>query len=166
MKSQVLHTVWCHISCEAAGEFWHWSLSGVKGLIQSVCLSGHVLSYWGGGGEGGEKGEKKIDLHKFLQFQCQAIIGRSWTQLPSQKHQTTTPYIISIDCPKEGREFHIKGFWDEISALSSDEEARKPCMAFSLSHHLKFDHTLEPSSDNGHGHTGRISQWFSAVNYG
>ena len=34
MKSQVLHTVhWCHISCEAAGEFWHWSLSGVKGLI-------------------------------------------------------------------------------------------------------------------------------------
>ena len=34
MKSQVLHTVWCHISCEAAGEFWHWSLSGVKGLIE------------------------------------------------------------------------------------------------------------------------------------
>ena len=32
MKSHVLHTVWCHISCEAAGEFWHWSLSGVKGL--------------------------------------------------------------------------------------------------------------------------------------
>ena len=32
MKSQVLHTVWCHISCEAAGEFWHWSLSGLKGL--------------------------------------------------------------------------------------------------------------------------------------
>ena len=32
MKSQVLHTVWCHISCEIAGEFWHWSLSGVKGL--------------------------------------------------------------------------------------------------------------------------------------
>ena len=34
MKSQVLLTVWCHISCEAAGEFWHWSLSGVKGLRQ------------------------------------------------------------------------------------------------------------------------------------
>ena len=34
MKSQVLHTVWCHISCEAAGEFWHWSLSGVKGLTK------------------------------------------------------------------------------------------------------------------------------------
>ena len=33
MKSQVLHTVWCHISCKAAGEFWHWSLLGVKGLM-------------------------------------------------------------------------------------------------------------------------------------
>ena len=32
MKSQVLLTVWCNISGEAAGEIWHWSLSGVKGL--------------------------------------------------------------------------------------------------------------------------------------
>ena len=32
MKSQVLHTVWRNISCEAAREIWHWSLSGVKGL--------------------------------------------------------------------------------------------------------------------------------------
>ena len=39
MKSQVLHTVWCHISCEAAGEIWHWSLSGVKGLKRK-CISG------------------------------------------------------------------------------------------------------------------------------
>ena len=27
MKSQVLHTVWCYISGEAAGEIWHWSPS-------------------------------------------------------------------------------------------------------------------------------------------
>ena len=39
MKSQVLLTVWCHISCEAAGEFWHWSLSGVKGLIPDYGLT-------------------------------------------------------------------------------------------------------------------------------
>ena len=32
MKSQVLHTVWCHISGEAAGEIWSWPLLGVKGL--------------------------------------------------------------------------------------------------------------------------------------
>ena len=38
MKSQVLLTVWCHISCEAAGEFWHWSLSGVKGLTMIIML--------------------------------------------------------------------------------------------------------------------------------
>ena len=36
MKSQALHTVWCHISGGAGGEIWHWSLSGVKGLISSV----------------------------------------------------------------------------------------------------------------------------------
>ena len=29
MKSQVLHTVWCNISGEAAGEIWNWSLLGV-----------------------------------------------------------------------------------------------------------------------------------------
>ena len=28
--------LWCHISCDAAGEFWHWSLSGVKGLTLSL----------------------------------------------------------------------------------------------------------------------------------
>ena len=34
MKSQVLHTVWCYISGEAAsGVIWNWSLLGVKGLI-------------------------------------------------------------------------------------------------------------------------------------
>ena len=32
MKSQVLHTVWCNISGEAAGEIRNWSLLGVKGL--------------------------------------------------------------------------------------------------------------------------------------
>ena len=32
MKSQVPHTVWCYISGEAAGEIWHWSLLGVRGL--------------------------------------------------------------------------------------------------------------------------------------
>ena len=32
MKSQVLHTVWCNNSDEAAGEIWNWSPSGAKGL--------------------------------------------------------------------------------------------------------------------------------------
>ena len=32
MKRHVLHTVWCNISGEAAGEIWKWSLLGVKGL--------------------------------------------------------------------------------------------------------------------------------------
>ena len=32
MKSQVLRTVWCYITGEAAGEIWHWSLLAVKVL--------------------------------------------------------------------------------------------------------------------------------------
>ena len=36
MKIQVLLTVWCNISGEAAGEIWHWSLSGVKGLLEEM----------------------------------------------------------------------------------------------------------------------------------
>ena len=32
MERQVLPTVWCNISGEAAGEIWNWSLLGVKGL--------------------------------------------------------------------------------------------------------------------------------------
>ena len=38
MESHVLHTVWCNIAGGAAGEFWHWSLSGVKGLTFWVVL--------------------------------------------------------------------------------------------------------------------------------
>ena len=33
----------CHISCEVAGEFWHWSLSGVKGLNTFIIWRGWVL---------------------------------------------------------------------------------------------------------------------------
>ena len=38
MKSHVLHTVWCNISGEAAGEIWYWSLLGVKGLSHCPSL--------------------------------------------------------------------------------------------------------------------------------
>ena len=38
MESKVLHTVWCDISGEAAGEIWHWALLGVKGLTNPTCL--------------------------------------------------------------------------------------------------------------------------------
>ena len=43
MKSQVLHTVWCNISCEAAGEIWNWSLLGVKGLTRQHDHTGMAL---------------------------------------------------------------------------------------------------------------------------
>ena len=48
MKSQVLHTVWCNISGEAAGEIWNWSLFGMKGLnalcLIKFCFPAHSLS--------------------------------------------------------------------------------------------------------------------------
>ena len=34
MKSQVVHTVWSNTAGEAAGNIWHWSLLGVRGLIE------------------------------------------------------------------------------------------------------------------------------------
>ena len=43
MKSQVLHTVWCNISSEAAGGNLNWSLLGVKGLsIQGPFLQSSI----------------------------------------------------------------------------------------------------------------------------
>ena len=44
MKSQVLHTVGCYISSEAAGEIWHWSLFGV-GSERVKVLRGAVGSW-------------------------------------------------------------------------------------------------------------------------
>ena len=38
MKSQVLHTVWCDISGEAAGEICNWSLLGVKGQTRILLI--------------------------------------------------------------------------------------------------------------------------------
>ena len=41
MENQVLHTVWCNISGEAAGDIWNWSLLGVEGLsLQNFPASG------------------------------------------------------------------------------------------------------------------------------
>ena len=36
MKNQVLHTVWCNISAEAAGEIWDWSLLGSERANRGV----------------------------------------------------------------------------------------------------------------------------------
>ena len=44
MKSQVLSTVWCNISGEAAGKIWNWSLLGVKGLNTSIRRSSRSWS--------------------------------------------------------------------------------------------------------------------------
>ena len=45
MKSQVLHTVWCNIPGEAAGEIRTWSLFGVKGLMAIIDITTGVR-FW------------------------------------------------------------------------------------------------------------------------
>ena len=46
MKSQVLHTVWCNISGEAAGDIWHRSFLGVKGLTRFMSVYGTRFFPW------------------------------------------------------------------------------------------------------------------------
>ena len=46
MKSQTLHTGWCNISGEAAGEIWNWSLLGVKGLDSRVSSANSTRLDW------------------------------------------------------------------------------------------------------------------------
>ena len=42
MKSQVLHTVWCNISGEAAGEIWNWSLLGTTVIEIHFLVTVHL----------------------------------------------------------------------------------------------------------------------------
>ena len=60
MKSQILLTVWCNISGGAGGEIWHWSLSGVKGLMVGRMYSLGVKGWkdWWGICEEFEKNEE------------------------------------------------------------------------------------------------------------
>ena len=44
MKSKVLHTVWCNISGEAAGEIWHWSLLTTQRFTAHAGMCGKTLS--------------------------------------------------------------------------------------------------------------------------
>ena len=47
MKSQVLHTVWCYISGEAAGEIWHWSLMDeFEARTRDMIILFHILFYF------------------------------------------------------------------------------------------------------------------------
>ena len=72
MKSQVLHTVWCNISGEAAGEVWTWSLLGVKGLILAYCSSSAPL------------------LFNVLSFVCRRRFIITWTDYKRKRRTKNT----------------------------------------------------------------------------
>ena len=69
MKSQVLHTVWCNISGEAAGEFWHWSLLGVKGLRVKTLSSNRSVQ--------GLSWTTNFSL-QFLRFLDSTVVKSAW----------------------------------------------------------------------------------------
>ena len=75
MKSQVLHTVWCNIYGEAAGENWHWSLLGMKGLIGRLMLQ---VCWW------------------YWVHDWQATMG--WMDDLLEVHLTTCPYHCPPGC--------------------------------------------------------------------
>ena len=100
MKSQVLHTVWCHISGEAAGEIWHlitfglvqkesnWSQYKLKWLIWHLSsemvnslsfLFNHILS-------------------------LQGISSKSWVWTPTtgrSRNRTDTSHVVSSPMTKK-----------------------------------------------------------------
>ena len=47
MKSQALHTVWCYISSEAAGQIWHHSVSYIGCTASVHCIQWSVAFAWG-----------------------------------------------------------------------------------------------------------------------
>ena len=49
MRRQILHTLWCYMSGEAAEEIWNWSLLGGKGLTLQVALSARRECLWSSG---------------------------------------------------------------------------------------------------------------------
>ena len=67
--NQVLHTVWCNISDEAAGEIWNWSLLEAKPVTPS---------FGGGGGRGGGWGigEWYPSIYPYASVHIQDIVFR------------------------------------------------------------------------------------------
>ena len=72
MKSQVLHTVWCYVSGEAAGEIWNRSLFGVKRLVYTydASISTSISHVWAGTTQAQEKGTRAcacvVPVHTWL----------------------------------------------------------------------------------------------------
>ena len=58
MKSQVLHTVWCYISGEAAGKIWNWSLLRVL-----LCWSTQSFLWGLGGCEQWPTKGRRVDIY-------------------------------------------------------------------------------------------------------
>ena len=77
MKSQVLHTVWCNISGEAAEESWCWSLLGVKGLTLSLPRA--INFSWSLTSNVTLRSRENLAFHSFTQMKADYT---SWFSVP------------------------------------------------------------------------------------
>ena len=136
MRSQVLQTVWCYISGEAAGEIWSWSLCGVKGfilehrpfvswiirfhffakkitgLMLSLFLSRFPPFFFLGGGEGGQFFLFTVFCHIVtLINRCCAIQVVTLWYRPPDVLMGAKLYSTSIDMWSAGCIFAGKSNW-------------------------------------------------------
>ena len=189
MKSQVLHTVWCHISCEAAGEFWHWSLSEVKGLsagqTDATCCMQHcwiMLQHV----EQGWPNERNIVQHGG-QTHATCCVQQCCTML-RQHVASVWPGLMSLGSfPSADQWYCLFVYFSlqswKICLRTSDETANHPAAEVTLrsAHSPRSTASLnsEPGSRGRHrGNTyltslplvsvrrhGRETQWKSRKNF-
>ena len=98
MKSQVLLTVWCNISGGAGGEIWHWSLSGVKGLMRFNVIA----VQWAKQQFMSQTEKSRLSwLRPCIQLQYHLELGRylCWTKIiHCCIHQTYTKPFFTASC--------------------------------------------------------------------
>ena len=152
MKSQILHTVWCNITCEAAGGIWTWSLLRVKGLskkdrritLQASFILFSPFVYRGG-----------------LCLDIAAIEVKQPKQLPDGRGRYALKRHVSQELPrtqprgKNGR---------RVSTTSTRRTARPTYgQGEGLSSEYKDCALLVDGVGSAHRHFARISQQFTRV---
>ena len=75
MKSQALHTVWCNISVEDAGEIWNWPSLGANRFHEPVDSTKYSLA-------GQEAGlvAKRIVVNIANDFRSETIANSHWSK--------------------------------------------------------------------------------------
>ena len=88
MKSQVLHTVLCYVSCEASVEIWNWSLLGV---IKEICVYSILNSY------SNRPLSKRV--RSWVGISTAKAVGIVWRETEQAKRQAKIQHCCNSGCP-------------------------------------------------------------------